>query len=124
MPPAPKRPCSYPGCGALSTGSRCERHPRGPWLTSTGKPTKRIRGRALQKLRADLFRRNPLCAECEKAGRITLATIRDHITPLAEQGADDRSNEQGLCEACHDIKSREEDKRGIARARLQTSPGG
>ena len=36
---------------------------------------------------------------------MTLATQRDHIKPLAEGGADDHTNEQGLCDECHEDKS-------------------
>ena len=52
---------------------------------------------------------------CEAQGRVTLATQRDHIIPLAEGGADDVSNSQGLCKTCHEIKSKAEAARGIRR---------
>jgi 5-methylcytosine-specific restriction protein A len=71
----------------------------------------RIRGRRLQAMRVALFRAAPLCAECERQSRITLATQRDHIRPLAEGGTDTEDNVQGLCDACHDIKSKQEAKR-------------
>jgi 5-methylcytosine-specific restriction protein A len=67
-------------------------------------------------MRADLFSRNPLCAECERQGRVTLATQRDHIIPLAEGGKDDETNEQGLCHECHEVKSLAEAQRGRRRA--------
>ena len=66
-------------------------------------------------MRAELFRSNPLCAMCEAQGRVTIATQRDHIVPLAEGGADDDSNTQGLCKACHDVKSKAEAARGTRR---------
>jgi 5-methylcytosine-specific restriction protein A len=69
-------------------------------------------------MRAELFARAPLCAMCEAAGRVTLATQRDHIKPLAEGGADDQSNEQGLCHACHEGKSEAERLRGLRRSRF------
>lgn len=67
-------------------------------------------------MRADLFRRDPLCAECRRQGRVRLATQRDHIKPLAEGGADDRDNEQGLCDECHEAKSLAERLRGRSRS--------
>lgn len=73
---------------------------------------KRITGRRLQVMRAKLFSRNPLCAECMRQGKVTVATQRDHIIPLEEGGSDDESNEQGLCQECHDVKSKLEAKRG------------
>ena len=51
-------------------------------------------------MRSELFARDPLCAECTRQGRVTLATQRDHIKALAEGGADDASNVQGLCTTC------------------------
>lgn len=63
-------------------------------------------------MRERLFSRQPLCEECQANGRVTLATIRDHKIPLAEGGADDESNEQALCEPCHDAKSLAERIRG------------
>ncbi|WP_229416883.1 HNH endonuclease [Massilia eburnea] len=71
-------------------------------------------------MRAALFQRSPLCAECKRQGRVTAATQRDHIIPLAEGGADDETNEQALCDLCHDAKSATESKRG----RWQKGQGG
>jgi 5-methylcytosine-specific restriction protein A len=63
-------------------------------------------------MRAELLARDPLCAECRKAGRVRPATQRDHIVPLEEGGADDVSNTQGLCDECHAAKSQAEAQRG------------
>lgn len=63
-------------------------------------------------MRANLFSRHPLCEPCEAAGRVTIATIRDHRIPLAEGGADDETNEQAICKACHTEKSLAEALRG------------
>jgi 5-methylcytosine-specific restriction protein A len=78
-------------------------------------PVKRITGWKLQKMRRALFQAEPLCVECKAAGRVALATIRDHVIPLAEGGLDEAENTQGLCEACHEIKSQAEAMRGRAR---------
>ena len=116
MPKAAPKPCGFPGCGVLvrDGGSRCVKHPKEAWVKPVT-ATKRVTGRKLQALRSKLFNANPLCAECERQGRVTLATQRDHIIPLAEGGQDDDGNVQGLCEACHDAKSKSESKRGQAR---------
>ena len=121
MPKAAPRPCTHPGCGVLvkdGTG-RCARHPKLVWEKAV--PVKRISGRKLQRLRAELFDRAPLCVECSKHGRVTIATQRDHIVPLEEWvgpgSADQLSNIQGLCVECHEIKSKAERVRGARRAR-------
>ena len=87
----------------------------GPWA---GTSAARIRGYTLQRLRQRLFDEQPLCVYCLELGRIEPATIRDHIVPLAEAGADLEANTQALCAACHDRKSAAEAKRGSARAKL------
>lgn len=75
------------------------------------------KGRTLQRERERLFNSNPLCVECERQGRVTVATIRDHIIPLAEGGKDVPENIQGLCAACHNKKTIKESKRGKQNAR-------
>ena len=117
MPSAAPRPCSHPGCGVLvrdGTG-RCPKHPKQSW---SKKPTavKRITGRPLQRLRAELFAREPLCRECVKLGLVKLATQRDHIVSLEEGGQDVESNVQPLCDEHHDTKSKAERTRGVRRA--------
>ncbi len=117
MPIAAPRPCTHPGCGVLvrDGSGRCAKHPKPQWA-KPATATKRITGRKLQAMRADLFARDPLCAECKQQGRVTLATQRDHIKPLAECGADTDDNVQGLCAPCHDEKSKAESARGVRRA--------
>ena len=117
MAKAAPKPCGHPGCGVIVRDgtSRCPKHPREAWGK---KPTatKRVTGRKLQAMRAALFSANPLCVECQRLGRVTLATQRDHIIPLAEGGKDDDENVQGLCHDCHDVKSQAESGRGRQRS--------
>ena len=77
----------------------------------------RIRGRRLQQLRAHLFTVEPLCRPCAAEGRTTIATIRDHIIPLAERGDDSPGNIQPICADCSKAKTREESQRGRRTAR-------
>lgn len=73
---------------------------------------RRMRGYRLQQERARWFALHPLCVECERQGRITLAEELDHITPLHAGGLDfDRDNDrnrQGLCKPCHAAKTARE----------------
>ena len=58
-----------------------------------------------QKLREYKKRRNPLCEECLRQGRITPMALVDHIIPIEDGGAVfDLSNLQSLCSACHNKK--------------------
>jgi len=76
------------------------------WQKRTDAP-KRITGTTLQKLREQLFTENPLCVMCQAAGRVRLATERDHIIPLSKTKHDEATNEgvQGLCAECHEAKT-------------------
>jgi len=65
----------------------------------------RIRGNSLIAIKRDHFKARPLCAECERQGRVTLATVLDHIAPLWAGGHESAANRQGLCVPCHDAKT-------------------
>ena len=108
MPMGPARPCHVPTCPRLN----CTEHPVPDWRPLVGPPPPRIRGRKLQPLRAALFARSPWCVRCLVEGRRTKATIRDHVVALAEGGRDDATNEQAICEACHEGKTQAESARG------------
>lgn len=110
MPRAALRPCTYPGCGKLMDSGRCDKHRREyDRNQAQAKPSQqtgyRIRGRALQQIRAAHFRREPLCVMCKAAGRVTLATELDHIVALTNNGTDTADNRQGLCVPCHESKT-------------------
>ncbi len=96
---------------ATHSGARLRLTTLKPRLVSiNGRPLKvathdRIRGRALQGIRRTHFTDNPLCVECEKRGRVTLATVLDHIVALENGGSDTDANRQGLCTDCHSAKT-------------------
>ncbi|MCE5267221.1 MAG: HNH endonuclease [Planctomycetaceae bacterium] len=54
------------------------------------------------------LREHPLCAECQRRGRVTVATCVDHIVPHRGDRRLfwDEANWQGLCAPCHSIKTR------------------
>ena len=58
-----------------------------------------------QRVREYKKKRNPLCEECARQGRITPMALVDHIVPIEEGGAVfDMENLQSLCAACHNKK--------------------
>lgn len=109
-------PCLERGCPTLTRDLRCAVHTK-PASAHGWREQPRIRGGALQRLRAELFANEPLCRLCVQQGRTRAATIRDHMVPLAEGGTDAPENIQPLCRDCSDIKTREESRRGIKRWR-------
>lgn len=68
----------------------------------------RIRGRALQAIRTRHRRANPFCEHCQTQGRYRPWTQLDHIVPIDAGGKDDDDNRQGLCDECHDAKTRDD----------------
>ena len=55
-----------------------------------------------RKIRVAVLTESPLCIFCEGAGRVVIATVVDHIEPLAEGGGNERDNLRSLCKPCHD----------------------
>lgn len=52
---------------------------------------------------------------CCKCGRVTMDLECDHVVNKAQGGTDDMGNLQSLCRECHDQKSIQESKQGMAR---------
>jgi 5-methylcytosine-specific restriction protein A len=67
-----------------------------------GQIAQRLRGRAGQRQRQRrLARSSGLCELCKQRDRVCLATVVDHIKPLALGGSDEDSNTRNLCDDCH-----------------------
>ncbi len=111
MPVKSLHPCNRPGCPKLTRERFCPEHAKADrkaydrerestearkWQRS---PRWR-KGSALHKAR------HPLCAECERHGRVTPVYVTDHIVP--HRGDYDlfwdESNWQSLCNPCHEKK--------------------
>lgn len=70
--------------------------------------TERLRGRAGVAQRRRRLRASPLCGDCQARGIVTLATVVDHIVPLALGGDDSDANTRNLCEPCHQQRTAEQ----------------
>ncbi|SUO95242.1 HNH endonuclease [Suttonella ornithocola] len=67
-----------------------------------------------RKAREHYLSHHPLCVYCQREGRITPATVVDHIIPHKGDARLfwDKTNWQSLCKHCHDsIKQREENSK-------------
>ncbi len=83
MPHKPKRPCRYPGCPNLcETGTYCEEH-RKEWSPESLRGNAAARGHDAKwrEARRLFLQRNPLCQQCLKHGKLTPATVVDHMHP-------------------------------------------
>lgn len=66
---------------------------------------------AWRRARESFLRAHPLCAEHERGGGLAAASVVDHIKPHRGDMKLfwDRSNWQGLCKPCHDVKTATQD---------------
>lgn len=111
MPRKPKKPCKHPGCPRLTEGKYCEVHIR---LYANERASARDRGydNRWRRARSKYLKEHPLCVKCMAEGKLTKATVVDHIVP--HRGNEDlfwdESNWQALCKSCHDKKTMTEDR--------------
>jgi len=63
--------------------------------------TPRLRGRRAVEQRKRRLDAEPLCRMCKAKGRTTIATVVDHIVPLAQGGDDSDENCRPLCDEHH-----------------------
>ena len=108
MPRTPKRPCRYPGCPNLcEKGVYCLQHMEFSSDRMRGGADARGYNAEWRRARKAFLQKHPLCAECGKAGKLTPATVVDHIIP--HRGDKrlfwDEHNWQALCKSCHDQKT-------------------
>lgn len=113
--------CGHPGCSAVtSDGGLCAEHRKN--RGDSGKAARvrqRYRDRGTssergydivwQRLRKMVLAKEPLCRACKASGRLTVATVVDHIIPMSAGGENDDGNLQPLCKPCHDSKTYRED---------------
>lgn len=108
------RPCLSQGCPALvpqgEGESRCPKHAA---AKEAGRGTRQERGYTDAWLRyaKAYLAAHPLCVECNRKGRLNLATCVDHKVPHRGDMKLfwDDENHQGLCHECHSRKTASED---------------
>lgn len=71
-----------------------------------------------RKLRDLVLLQEPLCRMCSAMGRVTMATVVDHITPHKgnQKLMWDRANLQALCASCHSGNKRMQEAHGYSQA--------
>jgi len=106
-PSAPLRPCSTPGCGTPTSGSRCDQcAPRLRADSDRRRPNASRRGytsRGHRRFREAVLARDPICVLCRKAASAEADHWPLSRKQLIAQGADPNDPERGrgLCHRCH-----------------------
>ena len=103
-------PCAVPGCPNLTVEKYCDVH-KGTDEHRRGSSSARGYDYRWRMASKAFLRAHPLCAECERQGKLTPATEVDHIQPHRgnKQLFWDERNWQGLCHNCHSKKTATED---------------
>lgn len=123
MPDSAPRPCPHPGCGRLVRDGKTYCMPHRAQRqreqdVKRGNFRQRGYTSAWDRARATFLRQHPLCRVCESHGRLTPASVVDHIVPhKGDQRLfwDTTNNWQSLCRSCHSRKTAREDG-GFGRA--------
>ena len=110
-PKRPLKPCRHPGCPKLTEGRYCEEHKK-LYVKERDSSAGRGYGSRWRAARNRYLKANPLCVRCRKQGKLTKATVVDHIVPHRGDRTLfwDESNWQPLCKRCHDKKTMTEDR--------------
>jgi 5-methylcytosine-specific restriction protein A len=114
MPNKPLHPCNYPGCPKLTTRRYCETHDKQvnkSYEVNRETAVQRGYNHRWHKASKRFLDEHPLCAECQRQGYDTAATVVDHKKPHKgnQELFWDEDNWQSLCALCHDIKTAKED---------------
>ena len=98
MPKRPQKPCKHPGCPQLTDDRYCDQHAKLLIGDRVG-AFERGYSHRWQMARKQFLASHPLCVECQRAGKLTPATVVDHIQPHRGDQALfwDENNWQPLC---------------------------
>lgn len=87
-------------CGSLKTATNAAHDER------RGSNTERGYDNRWRRVREVHLHAEPLCRMCKADGLVTMATMVDHIVPIADGGEKlDEDNLQSLCRDCHARKT-------------------
>lgn len=115
MPIRAPSPCRHGGCAALlDKPGFCDKHRREVFKAQRASmsPDKAEHDRFYhrapwKRVRALQLQLEPLCRECRKVGKLTEATVVDHIIERLKGGADyDMNNLRSVCAPCHNAITR------------------
>lgn len=110
----PKKPCSYHGCPKITSGRFCSDHEALDKKKQQEYDKERDQSEERQWIHSQRWRdarnaflaEHPICMECERQGRDTVAYLVDHIIPHNGNYELfwDQSNWQSMCNPHHEEK--------------------
>lgn len=108
------RPCPAPGCQLLTPGGRCPEHAREQQREAESRRDRSetyLYDARWGRARRCFLRAHPFCVHCEQRGKLTAATVVDHIKPHRGDAVLfwSESNWQSLCKHHHDVKTAREE---------------
>ena len=115
MAQAALRPCPAHGCRELTRGGRCEKHTKQQRRQHEGS-AERLADQAFynrarwKRVRSVKLGRDPLCEECLRHNRTTVATEVHHMQPRKDRPdqAYTLDNLESLCKPCHSKQTMQE----------------
>ncbi|PGA97525.1 HNH endonuclease [Bacillus toyonensis] len=122
MPSKPMKPCTSPMCAELTRDKYCSEH-QDKVQENTRHYDKYIRNKSSRsfynskpwrEMRGLIFRRDHgLCVQCRSNGIIKIGDVVDHIIPIRVDWSKrlEPTNLQTLCHACHNKKTKEDEKK-------------
>ncbi|MFY0167308.1 HNH endonuclease [Bacillus anthracis] len=122
MPSKPYKPCKSLGCNELTRDTYCSKH-QDKVQENTRYYDKHIRNknsrsfynsRLWKDMREFIYRRDHgLCVQCRSNDIIKIGDVVDHIIPIRVDWSKrlEPSNLQTLCHACHNKKTKEDEKK-------------
>lgn len=139
MPDAPLKVCRWAGCHALTRDKSgyCEAHKDKAeerrklqvrqWSRDRGNTSARGYDAEWRKVRAEVLREHPLCADCLARGIVRAATVVHHIRAISEcpELRLESRNLLALCRDCHELRHGRKALREASRKpRRAGTPGG
>jgi 5-methylcytosine-specific restriction enzyme A len=114
MPQAAPRPCTHPGCGALTKSGRCDAHRYVRQRSHRGREHQKLYGYRWRQASKAFLSQHPLCQcdDCKEGElRITPSDVVDHHEPHRGDFELfwDQGNWRAMAKACHDRKTALED---------------
>lgn len=109
MPARMLKPCSYPGCSALTRDGRCELHPKSPVTYQRDPHVQRLYDRKWQRRRQQQLSQHPWCEDCLQDKIYTPAVdVHHEVRHRGDRLKFNTSPLRSLCKSHHTLRTNAE----------------